>query len=418
MWVDLWVEMPLTELAIKNFKPKAKSYRVADTGGLCLEVSPSGGKLWRLRYRFDGKEQMLALGKYPFTSLLLARKQRDEVKQLLQEGKHPSREKQAQRLRRMADGKNTLEAIARNWMELKGAQLNKKYHIQSLRRLEKHVFPMIGALPITEITIPDVVRVVEANGKRGTLATARWIKQTISQVFRYASQRGLCQFNPAADMRDLLPSTERKHYASLKPSEFPALLKSMNAYQGDALTKAAMKLLAFTFVRTGELIGAKWSEVDFNRAEWHIPKERMKMRRPHIVPLSKQVLLVLRELHKRTGEKEHIFHSQRGKNNYISNGAVLMALRRMGYQNRMTGHGFRSLASTILNEKKYQPDVIERQLAHEDGDKIRSAYNRAEYLLERKKMMQDYADYLDAAGQQDNVIKADFRVSQKNKSSK
>ena len=268
---------------------------------------------------------------------------------------------------------------------------------------------MIGALPIKEIIIPDVVRVVEANGKRGTLATAQWIKQAISQVFRYATQRGLCQFNPAADMRDLLPSPEKKHYPSIHPRELHKLLQDMKAYQGDLLTKSAMKLLALTFVRTGELIGAKWDEIDFDRQEWHIPKERMKMRRPHVVPLSRQALTIFKDLQKATGEKIYIFHSQRGKVKHISNGAVLMALRRMGYQGRMTGDGFRSLASTILNEKNYPPDVIERQLAHEDEDKIRSAYNRAEYLLERKKMMQEYADCLDAVlASPDKVVKGDF----------
>ena len=401
--------MTLTALAIKNLKPKAALYRVADSGGLCLEVSPSGGKLWRWRYTFNGKGQMLALGKYPEVTLEQARRKRDEARVLVKGGKHPTREKNAQKLRQIVEGEHTFEKVARHWMELKGKNLNEKYHKQSLVRLEMHVFPMIGALPIKEIAIPNVVRVVEANGKRGTLATAQWIKQAISQVFRYATQRGLCQFNPAADMRDLLPSPEKKHYPCIHPRELPKFLQDMAAYQGDILTNSAMKLLALTFVRTGELIGAKWDEIDFNREEWHIPKERMKMRRPHVVPLSQQALTVFKSLHKVTGEKVHIFHSQRGKEKHISNGAVLMALRRMGYQGRMTGHGFRSLASTILNEKNYPPDVIERQLAHEDEDKIRSAYNRAEYLLERKKMMQDYADYLDRVMvSPDNVVKGNF----------
>ena len=309
---------------------------------------------------------MLALGKYPEVTLEQARRKRDEARALVKAGKHPTREKDAQKLRQIVEGEHTFEKIARHWMEMKGKNLNPKYHKQSLVRLELHVFPMIGVLPIKEITIPDVVRVVEANGKRGTLATAQWIKQAISQVFRYATQRGLCQFNPAADMRDLLPSGDKKHYPCIHPRELPKLLQDMKAYQGDQMTNAAMKLLALTFVRTGELIGAQWTEIDFGREEWHIPKERMKMRRPHVVPLSRQALDVLRQLQTITGEKVHIFHSQRGREKHISNGAVLMALRRMGYQGRMTGHGFRALASTILNEKNYPPDVIERQLAHED----------------------------------------------------
>ena len=387
--------MALTALAIKNLKPRAVLYRVADSGGLCLEIAPSGGKLWRWRYNFNGKAQMLALGKFPDVTLEQARKKRDEARALVQSGKHPTREKNAEKLRRSIEGEHTFERVARNWMEIKSAKLTPKYHKQSLTRLELHVFPLIGALPITEITIPDVARVVEKIGKRGTVETAHRMKQVISQTFRYASQRGLCQFNPAADMRDLLPPTEEKHYPCIHPSEFHKLLQDMAAYNCEPLTAAAMRLLALTFVRTGELIGARWDEIDFDREEWHIPKERMKMRRPHVVPLSRQALAILKTLHKSTGTKTHVFHSQRGKNKHISNGAVLMALRRMGYQGRMTGHGFRALASTILNEKNYPPDVIERQLAHEDSDKTRSAYNRAEYLLERKKMMQDYADFLD-----------------------
>ncbi|MFH1157950.1 MAG: tyrosine-type recombinase/integrase [Pseudomonadota bacterium] len=387
--------MPLTELSIKSLKPQKNPYRKADGGGLSLEITPAGGKLWRWRYYFNGKQQVLSLGKYPAVSLSEARKLRDEARELAKAGKHPTREKKARKLRSAYAGENTFEKIARRWMELKQKGLQGKYHKQCMARMEQYVFPMIGALPITEITIPDVVRVVEKIGNRGTIETAKKMKQLMGQVFRYAAQRGLCQHNPAADLRDILPSVEEKHYASIAPGELPKLLQAIDAREND-MSKAAMQLLALTFVRTGELIGAKWEEIDWNREEWCIPKERMKMKRPHMVPLSRQTLAVLKNLHTLTGDKPHVFHSFASKSKHISNGTVLMALRRMGYRNQMTGHGFRSLASTILNEKGYAPDVIERQLAHEDGDKIRSAYNRAEYLLERKKMMQDYADILDA----------------------
>ncbi len=387
--------MALTELTIKNLKPKDALYRVTDNGGLCVEISPSGGKLWRWRYYFNGKGQMLALGKYPEVSLAQARKLRDDARELVKAGRHPTRTKKAQKLRRMYEGENSFEKIARRWLDIKQAGLNEKYRKQCLVRMEQHVFPVIGALPITEITIPDVVRVVEKIGKRGTIETAKRMKQLIGQVFRFAAQRGLCQHNPAADLRDILPTAEEKHHACIPMDKLPDLLKAIDAYQGDKLTQAAMQLLALTFVRTGELIGAKWEEIDWDRQEWLIPKNRMKMKRPHLVPLSRQTIAVLKNLHKITGHKPHIFYSSRSKSRHLSNGAVLMALRRMGYAKIMTGHGFRSLASTILNEKSYSPDVIERQLAHQDDDKIRSAYNRAEYLLERKKMMQDYADLLE-----------------------
>jgi integrase len=386
--------MALTELEVKAYKPKAKLYRVADSGGLTLEISPSGTKLWRYRYRFQGKGQMLALGKYPALTLAEARKKRDEAREMLNAGKHPTREKKIQKLRKAHDGANSFEKVARRWMEIKGEGQSERYQAQSLARMEKHVFPMIGALPLVEITIPDVVEVVETIGRRGTLEIAKRMKQAISQTFRYAAQRGLCTHNPAADLRDILPTPESKHHACIHPSELPNLLKAIEA-RPDGLTKYAIKLKALTFVRTGELIGATWDEINWAKEEWHIPKERMKMKRPHIVPLSTQALAILRELQELTGEKSHIFFSAASKSKHISNGTILMALRRMGYQGQMTGHGFRTLASTLLNEKGYQPDVIERQLAHEDSDKIRDAYNRAEYLMERKKMMQEYADWLE-----------------------
>lgn len=387
--------MALTELAIRHLKPKEKVYRVADSGGLCIEVSPKGSKLWRWRYNFNGKGQMLSLGKYPAVSLAQARRLRDEARDLVQEGKHPTREKKAQKLRTIQEGENTFERVARHWLNLKQGSLNAKYHTQCIARMEQHVFPMIGALPIADITIPDVVRVVEKISERGTVETAKRMKQQIGQVFRYAAQRGMCVHNPAADLRDITPPIEEKHHACVSVAEAPTLLQAIEA-RSDDISKAAIQLLALTFVRTGELIGARWEEIDWQKAEWHIPKERMKMRRPHIVPLSRQALAILQRLHTYSGDKEFIFFSAASKSKHISNGTVLMALRRMGYQGRMTGHGFRTLASTILNEQGYTPDVIERQLAHGEPDKIRAAYNRAEYLSERKKMMQEYADLLDA----------------------
>ncbi len=392
--------MALTALSIKHLKPRDRLYRVYDSSGLCLEVTPAGGKHWRWKFAFAGKSQMLAMGKYPDVSLEQARRKRDEARLLVDAGKHPTRERKADKQRQMVQGLNTFEKVARHWHEHRSDRLNKKYHVQCMTRLEQHVFPKIGSLPITAITIPDVVRVVEGVGERGTVSTAHWIKQAMSQIFRHAAHRGMCQFNPAADLRNVLPPKEKKHYACIPPAELPALLHAMEAYAGNPLTKSALQLLALTFVRTGELIGAKWDEIDFDKAEWNIPKERMKMGRPHLVPLSRQALSILRELHALRGHSEHVFHSQRGRSAHISNGVFLMALRRMGYQNRMTGHGFRSLASTILNEQGFPPDVIERQLAHEDGDKIRATYNRAEYLPERKKMMQAYADYLESMSAQ------------------
>jgi integrase len=277
---------------------------------------------------------------------------------------------------------------------------------QNIARLEQHVFPLIGALPITEITIPIVVRVIDKIADRGTIETAKRMKGLISQVFRFASTRGLCEHNPAADLRGILPPQEKRHHASLPIAEVPALLQAIDARKPD-FSKYAMQLLALTFVRTGELIGAKWNEIDFDRAEWHIPKERMKVKRPHVVPLSKQTIAIFRELQSITGDKTHVFHSPASKSKHISNGTVLMALRRMGYGGEMTGHGWRSIASSILYERDYKPEAIEAQLAHADTNETRSAYNyKATYMLERKKMMQDYADILDEMkSDKSNVMK-------------
>ena len=386
--------MALTEFTIKSLKPRAKPYRVSDGGGLSLEISPSGSKLWRWRYHYQSKEQMLALGKHPVLTLAGARRKRDEGKSLLDSGKNPAREKKAAKLRRATECENTFESVARYCLNVMQKGLSEKYAAQNLARLEQHVFPKIGSLPVTEITTPEIVRVIEGICNQGTREIAKRAKELIAQVFRFAVQRGICLYNPAADLRNILPSKEEKHFACIHPSDLPELLHAIEARKPD-LTKAAMQLLALTFVRTGELIAAQWDEIDWIREEWHIPKERMKMKRPHVVPLSRQTLAILRALQERTGDKKHIFFSAASKLKHVSNGTVLMGLRRMGYRNRMTGHGFRTLASTILNEKGYSPDVIERQLAHQDEDKVRAAYNRAEYLPERKKMMQDYADLLD-----------------------
>lgn len=399
--------MALTALAIKNAKPEAKSRKIADSQGLCLEIKPNGSKLWRYRYRVNSKEQMIGLGKWPEVSLEQARKKRDEARALLAEGKNPSRERKAQKMRQVLDGENTLQAVAKAWLEVWKVGKNAHYVDQTLTRMEQYIFPQLGALPITEITEPDIVRLIEKIGAKGTLETAHKIKRLLGQVFRYAKRRGMCQHNPASDMVGILPSAPEKHHPCIPPAEFPELLKKMAKYNGDPLTIAAMHLFALTFVRTGDLIGARWDEISLERAEWNIPAQRMKMKRPHIVPLSKQAVEVLKELLPLTGDKEHVFHSQRGKSKHISKGAVLMALRRMGYQGRMTTHGFRSLASSILNEKGYRADWIERQLAHNERNKVRGAYSyHAEYLLDRNKMMQDYANMLDTMRESDgkNVV--------------
>jgi len=297
--------------------------------------------------------------------------------------------------------------VARRWLSIK--KIEDSHEARSLRRLELHAFPRIGFRPIGEIKTIELANCLEAIEREGIIETANRIKQLMQQVFRYALRRGIIEHNPAGDLRDIISHQVVTNRACIPPAELPQLLQDMKAYNGDVLTKAAMHLLLLCFTRTGELIGARWEEIDWNREEWLIPPQRMKMRNPHLVPLSKQALAIFKELHDVTGKHGLVFFSPANKDKHISNNAVLSALKRMGYAGRMTGHGFRSLASTILNEQRqYHPDIIERQLAHADRNEVRAVYNRADYLLERKKMMQDWANYLDSVGKSGKVVTGKF----------
>jgi integrase len=400
--------MALTDMKLRAAKLIHKPYKLYDTNGLFILISPNGSKLWRMKYQFLGKERLCALGAYPDIGLKDAREERDNLKKLLSQGIDPMQHKRTTKHQKMEASENTFEVLARRWLDIKN--IDSTHKARSLRRLELHAFPRLGFRPIHEITTVEIVSCLEAIERKNVLETAHRVKQLTQQVFRYAVRKGLINHNPAGDLRDMLAFPEKNNFACITPAELPALLIAMKAYNGDILTRSAMGLLALTFVRTGELRAACWDEIDRARAEWHIPAERMKMRRDHIVPLSRQALAILDELRAVTGKQVHIFHAPANKLKYLSEGAVLGALRRMGYAGRMTGHGFRALASTILNEQRvYHPDVIEKQLAHADRNEVRAAYNRADYMLERKKMMQDWADYLDRVLEcADNVVKGNF----------
>lgn len=407
--------MSLSDAKIRTAKPANKPYKLFDGGGLFLFVQPSGSKLWRLKYRFLNKERLYSIGPYPVFGIGQARQEREAVKRLLAEGIDPTLHRKTTKHQRMEASQNNLEAVTRRWFEVKrGEQEHKE---RSLRRLELYAFPKLGFRPIHEISTLELVTCLEAVERRGILETAHRVKQLLQQVFRYAVRRGLITHNPAGDLRDVLAYPEKNNFACIRPAELPGLLKAIASYNGDALTLQAMKLLAYTFVRTGELIGARWEEIDWTRQEWLIPAERMKMGREHIVPLARQSVTVLEDLKKLTGHRDFVFFAAANKEKHLSNGAILGALRRMGYAGRMTGHGFRALASTILNEqRKYHPDVIERQLAHAERNEVRAAYNRADYLLERKKMMQDWADYLDGVlSSPDKVVQGNFEKYRKTK---
>ncbi|MFO1225290.1 tyrosine-type recombinase/integrase [Roseateles sp.] len=389
--------MPLTDTACKNAKQAQKPFKLFDALGLYLLVQPTGGKLWRLKYRFAGKEKLLSLGRYPEIGLRDARRRRDDARSRLADGLDPGQERKAEKLQQRLAVESTFEAVARAWWGQWSPVRTKKHAHQVLTRLEADVFPEIGSLPVASITASQLIAISLKIEKRGAHDVAKRAYQTCGQVLRFAVARGLAERNPAADVRpsDALKSTVKVNYARLEPKEVPELLRRIEDYDGSPYTRLALKLMALTFVRTSELIGAHWTEFDLESAQWRIPAERMKMRTPHIVPLSRQAIEVLRELELLRSGRELVFPGERDHTKPMSNNTLLFALYRMGYHSRMTGHGFRGIASTILHELGHRHDLIELQLAHQQRNAVSAAYNHATYLAQRSTMMQAWADHLD-----------------------
>jgi integrase len=383
--------------------PRAKAFRLFDGGGLYLEVSPAGGKWWRWKYRVGGKEKRLSFGVYPDVSLKTAREKREHGRGQLAAGVDPGEARRAEKLAQA--GAATFEAIAREWHAKFSPGWTTSHAYYILRRLEHDVFPWIGPSAIAAIKAPDVLVALRRIESRGALEIAHRLMQNCGQIFRYAVATGRADRDPTGDLRGALAPSRVKHHASIvEPKAIGALLRAIDGYEGFFVTKSALRLAPLVFVRPGELRRAQWSEIDFDRAEWRIPAERMKMREQHIVPLSRQALEILRELEPLTNRlpstkpdaPRHIFPSARSSARPMSENAVLAALRRMGYtKDEMTGHGFRSMASTLLHEQGWNHQVIERQLAHAERNAVSAAYNFAEHLPERRKMMQSWADYLD-----------------------
>lgn len=393
--------MPLTDTAIKNAKPSEKHIKLFDGGGLYLEVSPAGGKWWRLKYRFRGREKRISLGVYPAVSLKEARNRRDNAKTLLASGIDPSEHKREVRAKDEAVAKEqalTFEAVGREWYAKKAAHFNPRYRQLLLSRLEKQIFPYIGDKHIAALEPSDVLVVANYAEKRGAIALAHLLVQTVGRVCRYARLLGYTRFDVAANLTEALPAIQRTHNAAITdPTEVGHLLQAIDSYPGDISTIYALKILPYVFTRSFELRGARWDEFNFKTAEWNIPAERMKMRKPHVVPLARQVIKLLESLREHTGYRKLLFPSLFSSTEHISDSTLLRALRRMGYTpQEMTVHGFRGMASTLLNEQGYRSDVIEAQLAHDERNAVRKAYNHAVYLDERRKMMQDWADYLDS----------------------
>jgi integrase len=397
--------MPLTDTAVKNAKPAEKTIKLFDGNGLYLEVSPSGGKWWRLKYRLGGKEKRLSLGTYPDTSLKAARERRETARALIAQGLDPSEERKATKARQAAAADDSFEVIAREWWKNWATTRTAKHADQVLRRLETDVFPTIGALPVGKIKAPMLLALAKKVEARGANDLARRAYQVAGQVLRYAVGHGFIDHNPAASVRpgDVLKPKVERNLARLDPREVPELLRRIDAYDGHPRTRLAIQLIALTFVRTSELIGAQWDEFDLDAKQWRIPAERMKMKSPHIVPLSKQSLALLQTL-KPFCNGNLLFPGERDHEKPMSNNTILYALYRMGYHSRMTGHGFRGVASTILHELGHRHDLIELQLAHQERNKVSAAYNHATYLPQRTVMMQAWADHLDALRKGGEVI--------------
>jgi integrase len=398
--------MPLTDTVIRNAKPTGKPRRLFDGGGLYLELSPAGGKWWRLKYRFGGKEKRLSLGTYPETSLKRARERRDEAREQLAAGIDPSQHRKARNAAKADRAANSFEIVAREWFAKFGPTWVPSHGEKIIRRLEKDVFPWIGGRPIAEVTAPELLALLRRIESRGAIETAHRAMQNCGQVFRYAMATGRAERDPSADLRGALTPVREKHHASITdPKAIGELLRAIEGYRGSQVTKCALRLAPLVFVRPGELRKAEWTEFDLDAAEWRIPATRMKMREQHIVPLSIQAVAILRELHGLTGSSRYVFPGARTNGRPMSENAVLAALRRLGYsKDEMTGHGFRSMASTLLNEQGWHRDAIERQLAHAERNAIRAAYNFAEHLPERRRMMQAWANYLDALGHGAQVL--------------
>jgi integrase len=396
--------MPLTDVAARNALPREKAYRLADGGGMYLEVSPAGGKYWRMKYRFAGREKRLALGVYPEVTLATARKRRQDAREKLQAGIDPGDAKKAQKRSTRLNAESSFEAVAREWHIKFAPTWSDGHGARILRRLEVDAFPWIGGRPIADLQPPDVLDVLHRVEKRGALETAHRLRENISQAMRYAVSTGRASRDITADLRGALPPVQKRHFAALvDPTKVAELLRAIDGYAGTPPVSCALRLAPMLFQRPGELRNAKWLEIDLDKAAWEIPADRMKRTKQgkaegsaHIVPLPTQAIEILRELQPLTGNGEFLFPSVRTRERPMSENTVNAALRRLGYDSEtMTGHGFRAMARTILDEVLTVPAaIIEAQLAHAVKDPLGRAYNRTAHLPQRREMMQRWADYL------------------------
>ncbi len=388
--------MPLTDIAIRNAKPGEKPTKMFDERGLFLLVTPTGGKWWRLRYTFNGKEKLLSLGTYPDTRLKDARIRRDEARKLLADGVDPGENRKAVKAARQERAANSFEVVAREWYAKQTPNWAEHHGDRIIRRFERDIFPWIGGQPIADVTAPELLAAVQRIENRGALETAHRALGNCGQVFRYAIATGRALRDPSGDLRGALPPVKGEHFAAVtEPEQVAELLRTLDGYQGTLTVACALRLAPLVFVRPGELRAAEWADIDLDAAEWRYTVTKTDT--AHIVPLATQAVAILRELHALTGTGRYVFPGARSNGRPMSDNAILAAMRRMGIgKEEMSGHGFRAMARTILDEVLgFRPDFIEHQLAHAVKDPNGRAYNRTAHLAERKKMMQAWADYLD-----------------------
>lgn len=400
--------MPLTDIKVKTAKPMDKAYKLTDGGGMYLLVKPNGSKYWRLKYRFVGKEKMLSIGVYPDVSLADARQKRDEARKVLAAGGDPGEVKKADKLAQKLSTENTFEAIAREWHRQKADRWSLRYRDEIIDTFEKDIFPYLGRRPIAEIKPMELLETLRRLEKRGALEKMRKVRQRCGEVFRYAIVTGRAEYNPAPDLATALATPKKTHFPFLTAEELPYFIKDLAGYTGSVITKTATQMIMLTGVRTQELRFARWQDIDFEKRLWEIPPEVMKMKRPHIVPLSEQVVELFQSLKPITGMYPLVFIGRNDRTKPISKESVNQVIELLGYKGRLTGHGFRHTMSTILHEQGFNSAWIETQLAHVDKNTIRGTYNHAQYLEQRRDMLQWYGDYVDNLGFGGPVVYGEF----------
>ena len=385
----------LTDAKIRNLKSKDKQFKISDSLGLYLLIHPNQSKYWRMKYRFNKKEKIFSIGVYPQTSLSEARTARDEAKKLIKQGVDPTQEKISKKREQQTLSINSFEAVTREWHNKTKSEWSTRHAQDVIKSLEVDIFPFIGKKPIAEITPPEMLNVLRKIESRGALVHVNKVRQRCDNVFKYAIITGFATYNAASDLQGAFKKHEKKNFNSISEKELPEFIQAIDNYHGEVMTKYAIQIVLYTLLRTGEVIGLEWSEVDLDNKLITIPKERMKMKRDHLVPLSRQAMEILKVMQEINGQYKWVFASTRKpKFKHMSANAMIFALYRMGFRSRATIHGIRSTGSTILNEMGFNADVIEKTLNHEPRNAIRAAYNKAQYLDARKDMLQQWADYL------------------------